>query len=192
MSEKDLLVVGVALVITISGLWINIKKSADKSEQQSHNQEDSGSLLLFRWAVPVALLSSLILYFWQGTYLLEAQIFSFIGLALVLLGLLTRWYAVWQLGQAFTVQLQVAEEQDLITAGIFTYLRHPSYAGLILYYIGLGLMMGNIFCLLILLLLPLWAVLNRIALEEQLLLSHFGELYRDYQARSWRLIPWVY
>ncbi|MEM6347430.1 MAG: isoprenylcysteine carboxylmethyltransferase family protein, partial [Bacteroidota bacterium] len=187
-----LLVLGIAIVITVSGLWINIKKSADKSEKQADNQQDLGSLRLFRWAVPLALIGSLLLYFWQGSFLIDNSILFRLGLAFVLIGLLIRWYAVWQLGQAFTVQLQVSEEQELITRGIFKFIRHPSYLGLLLYYLGLGLVMGNLLCLLILLAFPAWAVFNRIALEESLLVSHFGEAYRLYQQRTWRLLPWVY
>ncbi|MEL7534899.1 MAG: isoprenylcysteine carboxylmethyltransferase family protein [Bacteroidota bacterium] len=192
MSEKDLLVIGIALVITISGLWINIKKSTDKSEKQPDNQQDQGSLRLFRWVVPIALVVSLLIYFVQGPYLLTEGFLLLVGLLWVGLGLLLRWYAVWQLGQAFTVQLRVEQDQKLIREGIFKYLRHPSYLGLLLYYLGLGLVMGNAICLSVLVVLPAWAVLNRIGLEERLLLSHFGETYQRYQAQSWRLLPWVY
>lgn len=192
MTDKDLLILTIALIITGSGLWINIQKSGHKSEKATPDQQDRGSLSLFRWAVPVALLGSLGLYFWQGPLLLESTFPFPLGLGLVGLGLGIRWYAVWQLGKAFTVQLQVADQQKLSTDGIFKYLRHPSYTGLMLYYIGLGLIMSNALCLSILIALPLWAVLNRIGLEEKLLLSHFGETYAAYQQRTWRLMPWVY
>jgi len=188
----DLFVLGAAIVITISGLWINITKRARKSEKKPDNQEDRHSLILFRWLVPMALVGSLIMFFRRGPWLLDSIWVFAIGLILLLFGLGVRWYAVWQLGQAFTVQLQVTDQQKLTTKGIFRHLRHPSYAGLLLYYIGLGLMMGNLLCLTILIVLPLWAVLNRITLEEKLLLSHFGEAYQSYQAQSWRLLPWVY
>ena len=180
------------MVITISGLWINITKRVHKSEKTPNNQEDRDSLLLFRFAVPAALVGSLFIFFTRGPWLLDSIFVFALGLGLLVIGLLVRWYAVWQLGQAFTVQLQVAEQQKLTSDGIFKYLRHPSYAGLLLYYIGLGLMMGNALCLSILIILPLWAVLNRIGLEEKLLLSHFGDAYTAYQKRTWRLLPWVY
>lgn len=192
MQWQDLLVlISVGLIIT-SGLWINIQKSENKSETAPESQQDRGSLLLFRVLVPIAILGSMCCYWMVWPFNTNRPEMLMIGLAFVLLGLLLRWWAVRQLGQAFTVQLQVRSAQRLISDGPFRWVRHPSYSGLLLYYLGLGLVMGNPLSILILIALPAWAVLNRVMLEEKLLAEHFGEEYRTYQARTWRLLPWMF
>ncbi|MEL6841825.1 MAG: isoprenylcysteine carboxylmethyltransferase family protein [Bacteroidota bacterium] len=192
MQWQDLLVlISVGLIIT-SGLWINIQKSEDKSEIAPDNQQDGGSLRLFRVLVPLSILLSTLLYFLRWPINFGQTEMLIIGFTFVGLGLLLRWWAVRHLGQAFTVQLQVRSAQRLISDGPFRLVRHPSYSGLLLYYLGLGLVMGNPLSLLILVILPAWAVLNRVSLEEKLLQEHFGEAYRVYQTRTWRLLPWVY
>jgi protein-S-isoprenylcysteine O-methyltransferase Ste14 len=32
----------------------------------------------------------------------------------------------------------------------------------------------------------------RIGAEEQMLVGHFGDEYREYKARTWRLVPFVW
>ena len=32
----------------------------------------------------------------------------------------------------------------------------------------------------------------RISAEEQMLVDHFGDAYRTYKARTWRLVPFVW
>ncbi|MEL7339126.1 MAG: isoprenylcysteine carboxylmethyltransferase family protein, partial [Bacteroidota bacterium] len=148
--------------------------------------------LLCRVLVPLSILFSMLAYFTACPFNVNLVEIQIVGITQVVLGLLLRWWAVRHLGQAFTVQLQVRPAQRLIGDGPFRLVRHPSYSGLLLYYLGLGLLMGNPLSLLILVILPAWAVLNRVSLEEKLLQEHFGEAYQIYQTRTWRLLPWVY
>ena len=111
---------------------------------------------------------------------------------LVFAGLALRWAAVLSLGSAFTVQIAILTNHSLKTDGVYKYIRHPSYTGLLLYYLGLGLAMQNWLCLLLLVAGPLIAVLNRIRLEENVLRGHFGEAYSDYVSRTGKLIPFIY
>jgi len=84
------------------------------------------------------------------------------------------------------------KDQQLIKNGIYKLVRHPSYSGLLLYYLGLGLIMHNYISLSILIIGPLFAVAMRIRKEEQFLEDHFGEDYRLYRMTSHRLIPFIY
>ena len=71
-------------------------------------------------------------------------------------------------------------------------IRHPSYTGLLLYYLGLGIVMQNYFSIFILLLLPIYVVINRIKTEEKFLINFFGDEYIEYQNRTYKLIPKLY
>ena len=112
-------------------------------------------------------------------------------LALVLLvgGLSVRWWAILALGRYFTVDVAVQARQPVIQTGIYRFIRHPSYAGLLLAFAGLGVYFANWPSLVLLLVPILAAVANRIAKEEAALLAALGAPYAAYCARSKRLIP---
>jgi len=71
-------------------------------------------------------------------------------------------------------------------------LRHPSYAGLLLAFIGAGLAAANWVSLAATFLLPLGALLWRIHAEERALLTVLGDRYRAYATRHKRLIPLIW
>ena len=66
--------------------------------------------------------------------------------------------------------------------------RHPIYTGLLLALIGTALVRGTLASLLGLFLLML-GVMLKIRQEERLLIEHFGDAYRGYQAEVPALIP---
>lgn len=190
MTGADLLVLYPVLLISISGILINLLKRGNQPGiLKTH---DKGSLNLFRLLVPAAIIISLVFYF-TGLGRLHWPVFCvYAGYLLIIAGLAIRWIAVISLGKAFTVKVSILKNQRLKTDGIYKKVRHPSYSGLMLYYLGLGLAMQNWFCLLILVLGPGMAVWKRIQVEEALLSAHFGEAYLSYVARSRKLIPWIY
>jgi protein-S-isoprenylcysteine O-methyltransferase Ste14 len=115
----------------------------------------------------------------------------YVGLALLTLGGVLRIAAVFVLGRRFTGLVAIQEGHRLETGGLYRLIRHPSYAGMLLYVAGYVLVFR---CWLGLLLVAgLLAVLvARMNAEERLLESEFGEEYAAYRRRTWRLVPWVY
>jgi protein-S-isoprenylcysteine O-methyltransferase len=79
----------------------------------------------------------------------------------------------------------------VIAAGPYRYVRHPSYAGLLLAFLGLGVFFGNWLSLGVLMIPITLAVIHRIRLEESMLVSALGPAYNAYCARTKRLIPGV-
>lgn len=190
MTGADLLVLYPVLLISISGILINLLKRGN--QPGILKTQDKGSLNLFRLLVPAAITISLVFYFTGLGRLHWPDFCVYAGYLLIIAGLAIRWIAVISLGKAFTVKVSILKNQRLKTDGIYKKVRHPSYSGLLLYYLGLGLVMQNWFCLLILVLAPGIAVWKRIQVEEALLSAHFGEAYLSYVARSRKLIPWIY
>jgi protein-S-isoprenylcysteine O-methyltransferase Ste14 len=114
------------------------------------------------------------------------------GGVLFLLGMALRWFAILYLGRFFTVNVAIALDQHVIDTGPYRLVRHPSYSGSLLQFVGLGITFGN-WLSLALLVLPVTAVyLRRITIEEQALSDGLGESYRRYMARTRRLIPGIY
>lgn len=190
MSYSDFSILLIAIIISVSGILINIFRR--NRNTPTLLTQDGQTLFLFRTLVPLALVSSLLIYFSPWGNLHFHPFFIYLGYFLVLTGLLIRWIAVISLGQSFTVEVSIVKNQQLKTDGIYKKIRHPSYTGLLLYYLGLGLVMHNIYCLFLLSLAPLIAVLYRIKQEEKVLLDHFEKDYVVYKILTWKIIPWVY
>jgi protein-S-isoprenylcysteine O-methyltransferase len=115
-----------------------------------------------------------------------------LGIAIFLLGLLLRWYAIVYLGRLFTVDVAIAADHRLIDTGPYRYMRHPSYTGLLLGYIGLGLGLSNWVALLLTTVPTTTALLARMRIEETALTASLGPAYRHYAERTARLVPFLY
>jgi protein-S-isoprenylcysteine O-methyltransferase Ste14 len=112
-----------------------------------------------------------------------------LGVAVMWLGLATRAGAVLALGSAFRTTVEVDPDQALVTTGPYTWIRHPSHAGLLLILAGLGLAYDNWLSLAACIVLPLPALAWRIHVEEAELARVLGDPYRAYQTRTARLVP---
>ena len=114
------------------------------------------------------------------------------GTLLLVAGIALRWWAIIVLGRFFTVDVQIAPDHELVERGPFRFIRHPSYSGVLLAFIGLGLSFANWLALLVLLVPITAAFLHRIKVEEQALSDALGPQYRAYLQRTKRLVPGVY
>jgi protein-S-isoprenylcysteine O-methyltransferase len=115
-----------------------------------------------------------------------------IGALFFVAGLAIRWYAIIYLGRFFTVNVAIANDHKLIDGGPYRYVRHPSYSGALLAFLGLALCIGN-WASLAIMAVPILAVfLWRIHVEEAALLRGLGNEYQSYMDRTKRLIPGIY
>jgi protein-S-isoprenylcysteine O-methyltransferase Ste14 len=112
-----------------------------------------------------------------------------VGLGLMCAGAAFRYWAVRVLGQFFTVTVQVGEDHQLVDRGPYALLRHPSYTGMLLVYLGIGVALDSWLSIAAAVLIPAAAVVNRIAHEERLLGRQLGPDYERYQRRTKRLVP---
>jgi protein-S-isoprenylcysteine O-methyltransferase Ste14 len=117
---------------------------------------------------------------------------SIVGLVLLIVGIIIRGAAIMTLRRYFTVDVTIVKDHKIIERGLYRYVRHPSYAGSILSFLGLGLTYSNWLSTIVIVLPVLAAYLYRIKVEEAALINAFGDSYRDYSRRTKRLIPWIY
>ena len=116
----------------------------------------------------------------------------FLGLGLFAAGLALRWYSIVYLGRFFTVNVAIAKDHRLIDGGPYRFIRHPSYAGALLAFAGMGVCLSN-WASLVTILVPTFLVFSRrMRIEEDALAQGLGDTYRDYMRRTKRLIPAVY
>jgi len=115
-----------------------------------------------------------------------------IALVLFATGIALRWWAIVTLGRFFTVDVQIAQDHELVERGPFRLVRHPSYTGVLLAFMGFALSLTNWAALLVIMLPISAAFIRRINVEEQALSSALGELYLSYMRRTKRLVPGIY
>src|SRR5262249_28538633 len=83
-------------------------------------------------------------------------------------------------------------EPDSRRRGPYRWVRHPSYSGLVLFFVLLGLALSNSASLGVLAAVPVAGLLVRIRSEERALLTSLGDDYRRYAARRRRLFPGIW
>lgn len=114
------------------------------------------------------------------------------GLVILLAGLVLRGWSFKALGQYFTHTVMVSSDQPVIATGPYRVLRHPSYTGVILASIGVGLASANWADLAGMLFFILMPLLWRIHVEENALKATVGDRYCAYAAQHKRLVPLVW
>jgi protein-S-isoprenylcysteine O-methyltransferase Ste14 len=117
---------------------------------------------------------------------------SYIGMGMIIAGMIFRFIAVYTLGRYFTVNVTIRAEHKIVKDGLYKYLRHPSYLGSLFSFFGNGLALNNRIGLLICFVPVLLAFMYRMKVEEELLTANFGQQYVDYKKQTWRLLPFVY
>lgn len=154
---------------------------------------DRGSLAAFDLSGVLTVPAGIILGFTDyGRMRAGAGFVEASGIVLLIAGTAVRWAAIFTLKSFFTVNVSILEGQRIVRHGVYRILRHPSYTGLLLRYLGFGLAFAN-WLSAALIFLPLCAAtLYRIRVEEAALRERFGEEYLSYSRTTKRLIPGVY
>ncbi|MBN2253539.1 MAG: isoprenylcysteine carboxylmethyltransferase family protein [Kosmotogaceae bacterium] len=114
------------------------------------------------------------------------------GVALMVFAIIIRFLVVRQLGPSFAIDVGALPGQELRTDRLFRVIRHPAYAAEIAGFLGLAIVFNNLFSSILAFTLPTTGILYRIAVEERNLEYFFGDAYREYRDKTWRLIPYVF
>jgi protein-S-isoprenylcysteine O-methyltransferase Ste14 len=164
-----------------------------RTRRSTGKVHDRGSLLLL-WIV---IFSSMTAAIWiseatppnmfGGTRSLKV-----VGLIVLVIALIIRWTAIYTLGKAFSSNVAILDSQKLNRSGLYRYVRHPSYLGLILVFFAVGLHSRNWLSFVIAVVPTAAALVYRIHVEESALIRAFGEEYLVYSKQVSRLIPGLY
>lgn len=114
------------------------------------------------------------------------------GMVLFVAGIVVRQWAIATLGRFFTTDVRLQSGQTVVEGGPYRFVRHPSYSGLLLSFVGIGLALGNWAAILIFAVVPTVGLVFRIRVEERALLAGLGDPYRRFAASRARLVPWVW
>jgi protein-S-isoprenylcysteine O-methyltransferase len=120
------------------------------------------------------------------------NIFTGASLFVMILGLTIRTWAIYTLGNYFTMHLSIQKEHKIIRQGPYKYVRHPSYVGAFFTFLGTAVFMHAWFSLILAAIVLPVAWLRRIHYEEKLLLDELGEEYKSYCKSVKRAIPYIW
>ena len=114
------------------------------------------------------------------------------GVGFAYTGVIIRRKAYDKLGRFFTFDIRIRDSHGLITTGIYRYITHPGYTGVLLTYFSL-LLFAHFNCLITIFMIvsTLYSFYHRIRAEETMLLQHFGEPYEIYRSTTKRFVPYL-
>jgi protein-S-isoprenylcysteine O-methyltransferase Ste14 len=117
---------------------------------------------------------------------------AWVGVAVFALSLALFYRTHRDLGRFWSVTLEIRQTHQIVTSGVYKHIRHPMYAAFFLWATAQALLLPNwiagpagivgfgiLFCL-------------RVPREEQMMEAAFGDAYREYAARTSRLLPRVF
>jgi protein-S-isoprenylcysteine O-methyltransferase Ste14 len=183
-----------ALIIFFFIIERILRKGNDaKTFEKSKYDKRSTNLLGFSFVISTMLIiyAPLLNHYKIGTLKLNLS-YNMFGIFIMLLGISIRIIAAITLGRFYTRTLRKTDNHELISTGIYKYVRHPGYLGTILLNIGAGISVGNIFSLLIVIIPTFSSYIYRIKVEEKMLIEIFGDKYRAYTKWTKKLIPFIY
>jgi protein-S-isoprenylcysteine O-methyltransferase Ste14 len=180
--------VGFIVYLSIRGYYARRAKQVPKV----HWQIDGLETFLLLLVIPSSGLLPLVYLFTPWLSFADYRVPTFVhwlGVALMAPGLWLFWRSHADLGRNWSVSLEVCKEHQLITDGVYRFIRHPMYAAIILLSVAQALVLPNW--------LAGWSALATFSVmyllrtpREELMMSQvFGQEYRDYMNKTGRLIP---
>jgi protein-S-isoprenylcysteine O-methyltransferase Ste14 len=153
---------------------------------------DKSSLSIMWITISISISLGVILMIFTPLPISRSYLIAYLGLILIISGVVIRIVAIRTLGNFFTVNLAIHNDHQLITKGLYRFIRHPSYTGSLLSFVGLGVSFNNWLSLVVIAIPILISFIYRINVEEKLMLQQFGSEYINYKKNTKRLIPLIY
>lgn len=163
-----------------------------KAEKKTVRQFDRLEKILLAAMFPPVLLLPLLYLFTPLLSFADYQLAGYIrwaGVAVMVASLWLFWRSHVDLGQNWSVSLELREDHQLVSHGVYRWIRHPMYASIWLWALAQAMMLANWFAG--------WSVMPafaamyflRVPREERLMCEEFGDGYRDYARRTGRVLP---
>lgn len=175
------------------GVIFAVELLASGNKRPESTRRDRGSF----WLVQISMFTGFTLAFYCGMsgWPVPARISPFadwIALGFSAGGAALRAWAIFTLGRYFTRTVQVSSDQQVVEKGPYKLIRHPSYTGLGLMTLAVGVALDSWISIALLSVAMLVGAFWRIKVEEDALVQAIGPPYRDYMKRTKRLIPFVW
>lgn len=126
----------------------------------------------------------------RENFIEHTNLVGIIGLSISIIGAIIACSSRYKLGRNWSLSVQRKENHQLIQDGIYKFVRHPIYTGLLLLFIGNAIIVGDYRAIIAVLIVfvSLWLKLKK---EEKLLTETFGTEYTEYKNHTKALIPYL-
>jgi protein-S-isoprenylcysteine O-methyltransferase Ste14 len=183
----SVVVLWILLEIVGSGIIPMLRRRGGAISKKDNRSSLSNNLLRVSLYVSIIIAMMLVL----NNIAMLPDWFFYPGIFLMVIGILVRQWAIFILGRFFTLTLSVKKDQKVVDYGPYRFIRHPSYLGMFLTVIGIGVALQSWGGILVILVISGLAFGYRIHIEEKFLVSELGDDYIQYTKRTKRLIPFV-
>jgi protein-S-isoprenylcysteine O-methyltransferase Ste14 len=185
----------IAFYVTVGVFVVLEQRTRARSFLNRHgSRSDRGSLAVVIASIATGIAGAFLLasHFPEAAITGGRRLAFVVGLLLMWSGIVIRQCAIVVLGRFFTVDVRVQPGQTVVDRGPYRWVRHPSYSGMIVTFVGMGLALGNWASLAVLVVVPTAGLIVRIRVEERTLLQSLGEPYRRFAAARARLFPFLW
>jgi protein-S-isoprenylcysteine O-methyltransferase Ste14 len=166
---------------------------ATRTRSGGGKQLDRGSMAILWITIVASITAAEFVAGLEGPNMLGgAHWLTIAAIVLMVAGLCVRCVAIVSLGKAFSANVAIRDTQTVYRAGLYRLVRHPSYSGMLLIFISIGLHEQNWLAAALVTVPTAAALLYRIHVEESALGAAFGAQYLDYCRTTKRLIPGIY
>lgn len=186
--EVDDRTVRAAIIVIGHIMWLSTAALRALRGHREHRVSRRSGWLIELYPVLVWIpLVAATFFFWQQIEIDDTAQLAAVGLALA--GSVFAAWTMWSLGRGYGVRTDVYEGHRLETRGPFALVRHPQYAGIVLYHLGAGVALESVALLAITFLLIVPYTVARIRAEERVLRLAFGDEWDAYATRVARIVP---
>src|SRR2546423_5218118 len=170
------------LIYFVSEIFLNLTR---RSRSKTGTKQDRSTLGMMWLVIAVSVVAGVfVAQNFRAAALPYGRMFASAGLVLFVTGLILRWWAIITLGRVFTVDVTIEKDHQLVERGPFRIVRHPSYTGVLLAFVGFALTLRNGGAILVVLVPIFVAFVRRMNVEEEALSRALGERYVEYMKRT--------
>lgn len=186
------------MIIIIQGVIIGFMNMTDKTEN-ALNKGRNDRYSVIQSLVPVINRIMTLFIFFFAPYCDKSNFFTtsdyfvirLTGIIIYMIGILVTVLAHHELGKYHSIHVTIQKDHELISKGLYKYIRNPIYLGVILSTLGLGIIFRSIISIsLIAVIIGLF--IWRIFAEEKVMRLEFKNEWSDYCKKTYRLIPFIF
>ena len=125
------------LLVVSAVLWLVMELRESTNRRPEATESDAGSRQYIRIASIVGILGAVVITRNVSSGRINPDV-AWVGLVVVWCGIALRFWSFRALGRYFTFTVQTSPDQPVISSGPYRFVRHPSYAAILLIVMGVG------------------------------------------------------
>jgi len=181
----------ISLAIAAACLWLS-QPVFNMEETKRDKSSDKSSVLVILIMSSVSVVSAVTEWAYFNNAKESSFFLTMVGALFLITGIATRVWAIQTLGKHFTATVTLTDNHQLVKAGPYQWVRHPSYLGAFMAIVGCPMFLNAQWAIVVAVILMTIAYYLRIGVEEKMLSSYFGEQFQEYKKSTKKIIPFIW